>query len=582
MKSISKILLMILLVCFIAAFAVGCGSENGEQATEAEGESSENLNDQGERTYMALNGDTKIFCTRKWSPEVVDWCEKIAEAIKSKTGLELGICYESDGSGSEITVGYVDGHSATRAAYENITVDQYAVSVNESSAVIAAYSKKNMNTAVDVFVEQSIVKCDGEWTIASIAPSGNDKKKATALSSYRIVYAAEADDYIVNEVVPTIQKTVFDQTKINVEAVSDAEPAVPNEIVIGHTNRSTDQVKRYFGVGTEYASYGAAVIPDGNKIFVLGGDRAAMSVSVLKFKSFILAADYGPKLLNIDTGMYMSDIMTTTNPRELAEGADIRIMSYNILNPAWGNEKNAELNKVESRSESFLKLVLYYRPDVIGLQETSTEWHAFLDKALVYTGVYAKCCENTDTTYNMTGFLYNPDTLKVVDSYVIDVVPKSEIRVVSVAVFERLEGGERFVVMNTHPAPQSQESYGAHMKKITEIESAEMEKYKDLPVFLTGDFNTRENQKEYSDFLAALGVKNVKYEADQLLHDCAGNNFKTPVENNGSRCIDHIFINENVDAKLYSAVIHDGIERGSDHIPIYADVALKGASRVDL
>jgi endonuclease/exonuclease/phosphatase family metal-dependent hydrolase len=178
----------------------------------------------------------------------------------------------------------------------------------------------------------------------------------------------------------------------------------------------------------------------------------------------------------------------------------------------------------------------------------------------------------------MTGFLYNPATVKVVDSYVIDIVPDSEIRVVSVAVFERLESGEQFVVMNTHPAPQEQASYGDHMKKIAEIECAEMEKYKDMPVFLVGDFNTRENQQEYADFTAALGVKNVKYEADQLLHDYAGNGFKAPVENNGSRCIDHIFINENIDAKLYSAVIHDGIERGSDHIPIYADVALKKAA----
>ena len=575
MKSIFKILWILLLVCLIAAFAVGCASANGEQATE--GPNAEEFNDNGERTYMPLTNETKIFCVRKWSPDVIGWCEKIAEAVKSKTGLDIQICYESDGSASEITVGYADGHAASLAAYEAITADQYAVSVNGNSTVIAAYDKNSLDTAVNAFIEQSIVSCDGEWAIASIAPSGNGKKSATALSSYKIVYSAEADDYIVNDVVPAMQKIIFDQTKVNIEAVSDAEPAVSNEIVIGITNRATDKIKGYFFADAEYASYGSAVIPDGSKLFVLGGDKAAMSLSVIKFKSFILAADYGPKLLNIDAGMNMSDIMTTTNPRQLAEGADIRIMSYNILNPAWGNDKNGDLNKVESRSESFLKLVLYYRPDVIGLQETSTEWHAFFDKTLVSAGVYAKCCENTNTNYNMTGFLYNPETVKVVDSYVIDVVPNSEIRVVSVAVFERLAGGEQFVVMNTHPAPQNQTPYGEHMEKITEIESAEMEKYKDLPVFLTGDFNTYENQKEYSDFLAALGVKNVKYEADQLLHDYAGNNFKKPVENNGARCIDHIFINENVDAKLYSAVIHDGIEKGSDHLPIYADVALKKA-----
>ena len=565
---------MLILVCLIAAFAVGCTSNDEVQQSEAPtGE--EALSDQTERTYMALSSETKIFCPRKWSPEVVDWCKEISEAIKTKTGLELQISYESDGSGSEIAVGYADGHSAALEAYEAITVDQYAVSVGESSAVITAYSKKNMDAAVDAFIGQSIVEHDGVWSIASISPVGSDKKQSTALSAYRIVYAADAEDYIVNEIVPAVKSTILAQTKAEVEVVSDAEPATPKEIVIGNTNRSTDKVTRYFGDDSEFASYGIAVIPDGNKIFVLGGNKSTMNVSLLKFKEFISASDYGPKLLNIDSGMYMSNIMSTTNPRELAEGADIRIMSYNILNPAWGNEKNAELNKVESRSESFLNLVLYYRPDVIGVQEAATGWHSFFDKTLVYTGLYAKCCENTNTNYNMTGFLYNPATVKVVDSYVIDVVPNSEIRVVSVAVFERLDGGEQFVVINTHPAPQEQASYGEHMKKITEIERAEMERYKDLPVFLVGDFNTKENQQEYTDFTTALGVKNAKYEADQLLYDYAGNGFKTPVENNGVRCIDHIFINENVDAKLYSAVIHDGIEKGSDHIPIYADVALK-------
>ena len=259
----------------------------------------------------------------------------------------------------------------------------------------------------------------------------------------------------------------------------------------------------------------------------------------------------------------------------------LRIASSNVWscgsNQPWWEERGLDCS-TKARAPGFARAYSEILPDVIGLQETSEEWHAFFDKTLVNTGIYSKCCENINSKYNMTGFMYNPQTVKVVDSYVIDFVPNSEYRVVSVAVFERLEGGEQFVVMNTHPAPQSQESYGAHMKKITEIESAEMEKYKDLPVFLTGDFNTRENQKEYTDFLAALGVKNAKYEADQLLHDYAGNNFKKPVENDGTRCIDHIFINENVDAKLYSAVIHDGIERGSDHLPIYADVALKKAS----
>ena len=49
----------------------------------------------------------------------------------------------------------------------------------------------------------------------------------------------------------------------------------------------------------------------------------------------------------------------------------------------------------------------------------------------------------------------------------------------ALSIFETLASGERFVLINTHPAPQSQKPYAEHMKAIMEIESAEMEKYKD-------------------------------------------------------------------------------------------------------
>ena len=299
-----------------------------------------------------------------------------------------------------------------------------------------------------------------------------------------------------------------------------------------------------------------------------------MGVSVSKMNEYITYSEYGPKLLNLDSQNYISRKMTTENPSELAEGADVRVMSYNVLNPEWGDASRKELNKVESRIDTFINMVLYYRPDVIGLQEAAYDWHDNFDQYLVKSGMYKPCCNVKGSNYIMTGFLYNPSTLNLVDSYVIDVDPNSDHRVVSVAVFETIASGERFVVINTHPAPQKQSNYAEHMKKITEIEIAEMEKYKDLPILLTGDFNTYENQQEYATFKNDLGVENSKDVAEQVIHNYAPGWFKKPYKCNGTCCIDHIFVNENVDTKLYSAIIDDGIDQGSDHIPIYADVSL--------
>ena len=39
-------------------------------------------------------------------------------------------------------------------------------------------------------------------------------------------------------------------------------------------------------------------------------------------------------------------------------------------------------------------------------------------------------------------------------------------------------------------------------------------------------------------------------------------------------CIGHLFVNGKVDVKLYDAVVGHDVQNASDHIPIYADIAL--------
>ena len=44
---------------------------------------------------------------------------------------------------------------------------------------------------------------------------------------------------------------------------------------------------------------------------------------------------------------------------------------------------------------------------------------------------------------------------------------------------------------------------------------------------------------------------------------------------NTDSCIDHLFVSGGADVKLFNAVIGCDIQNASDHIPIYADLALK-------
>ena len=267
--------------------------------------------------------------------------------------------------------------------------------------------------------------------------------------------------------------------------------------------------------------------------------------------------------------------LAETDDPALAEGADIRIMSFNLMNPDWS------LVKVTERAPKAAELILYYQPDVVGVQEANSKWHKALKPILVDTGLYTPACRQSNAEgfkYNMTSFLYNNSTVKLVDEYILDLDRNSDIRVLAVAVFEKLSDGSRFVVTNTHPASSTDEyDYAKHCADFIRLGGEELQKYADLPVFMTGDFNTDEQDDMYQQFLQGLNVRDAKYEADVLVRNCSTYfGWPSVIDTTVNDCaIDHIFVNGHADVKLFSAVISHEVETITDHLPIYADIAFQ-------
>ncbi len=264
----------------------------------------------------------------------------------------------------------------------------------------------------------------------------------------------------------------------------------------------------------------------------------------------------------------------TADDLALAEGADIRIMSYNLMNPDWSKVP------VTDRVPKVVNILQDYQPDVIGIQEASGKWQKALKPVLVETGLYNPACRQSNADgfkYNMSAFMYNVATVQLVDEYVLDLDPGSDIRVFAVAVFEKLSDGTRFVVANTHPASSTDtEVYARNCADIMEIGAAEMAKYADLPFIMTGDYNTRESSEMYQTLMDTLGVKDAKYEADVMVRN-QGTYFEWGTEPapKTDDCIDHIFVNVQTDVKLYNVVVDHDVQTTSDHFPIYADIDLK-------
>ena len=268
----------------------------------------------------------------------------------------------------------------------------------------------------------------------------------------------------------------------------------------------------------------------------------------------------------------------TTDDPALAAGADLRIMSYNIMHPDWSRVP------VKGRDEIVTEILCYYRPDVAVLQEAGAKWHKALKPLLVDTGLYAQACRQSNAEgfiYCCTTFLYDPQTVRPVEESILDLEPKDAARVFSVAVFERLSDGVRFVVTNTHPAPRDEPAeYERNMADITAIAAGVRAKYIGLPVIMAGDFNTPEQSDKYTEFMEKAGMRDAKAVSEVLVRDYSTFfGFKiAPDPGIRDLCVDHIFVSPEVDVMLFNAVIGHDVENASDHIPIYADIRLKPAA----
>ncbi len=243
----------------------------------------------------------------------------------------------------------------------------------------------------------------------------------------------------------------------------------------------------------------------------------------------------------------------------------VKVMSWNILNPAWGGPP------AEMRVEPFLDTLMSQAPDVIGLQEVSTAWHTEL---AALPNPYAAVCDKTASGKDcMTMFLYNTDTLTLIENGIEDLDSQSNIRVVSWAVFEA-QNGKRFLITNTHPDSREAECL-KHTNTYLDIARSLYEE-KGLPLVSVGDFNAVERSDAYALSIAdgyidskyADGVELVR-DIDSYLHGDFGGRVTM---GQGSR--DHVFFKGEWTPTRYETLYDDTVREVSDHLPVVSILLL--------
>lgn len=397
------------------------------------------------------------------------------------------------------------------------------------------------------------------------------QKIGTPLADYQVVFSEKADKDTLRR-----YSTVFEKKYgVTINAVRETEAPSEHEIVFGLTNRDQGQAAAYLeGGAQQLPPYGWVILSDGKSVQVIAPTQFGLYFGFEELLQ-LGKCDNGEDQFFIEPGVYTYEEPVTTDNVELASGADIRVMSYNILHESWSNNGPAP---IFGRAERLARILTYYQPDVVGLQEVSNSWYRQIGKQLVDDGIYQRACFSTELgAWMLTAFLYNPKTVKPVEEHIIALDPNSDIRILTVAVFEKLSDGKRFVVTNTHPNA-SGEGYTRNIETLMQVGAEQLEKYKDLPVIMTGDFNTREQSEVYTRIISELAVTDAKYQADTLVREYStflDGGWGGSAKPGSTGCLDHIFINSHAKSILFNVIIDLETEVTSDHLPIYGDIKLQ-------
>ena len=184
------------------------------------------------------------------------------------------------------------------------------------------------------------------------------------------------------------------------------------------------------------------IFTSGNKLFIDAGSKTALNEAVEKF-----IEAYLPLTAKGDIKIDISAVKTekiAIRKIELEKGASFRAMTLNVLG-----------DNLAGRADIIIEKILEYYPEVVGLQECNSSGQKTIVDAL--SDFYGSAVGYIDgtTTKAYTPILYRKDKLKLIESGAVFFEKRytgTNTKTMSWAVFEEIETGKKFAVLNAHYA----------------------------------------------------------------------------------------------------------------------------------
>ncbi len=392
----------------------------------------------------------------------------------------------------------------------------------------------------------------------SEALSANNSNPFTDVAEWAIPYVSYA---YANGITKGISATEFDGDGV----MKDYEFITMILRTLGYSDANGD-----FTWNTPYAlakEVGLAESADSNSRFNRGN---AFVVCYNALTAKVKSGDAIAQQL-IDKGVFTAERFEEAkiDRARLTEGADLRIMSFNVLSDLW-DDKAAET--FEERKVLVPSILQTYQPDVVGVQELTGSWYYTLKTK--FPAEYELVTYSTPSgTHNFTTILYNKNKAELIEHsttfYTTRTADTS--RSLTWARFKRLSDGAEYIVTSTH-WDLDMEYREAQWSENAEFIKELYEKYK-LPIFSTGDYNSTE-KSFFTDFLGAASM------IDPITESAVVNNPETTYHTlskapEGSDLIlDHIAVTPGPTLLYYNRLTCPTALDASDHCPIYIDVKL--------
>ena len=258
-----------------------------------------------------------------------------------------------------------------------------------------------------------------------------------------------------------------------------------------------------------------------------------------------------------------------------ARAADpLSVMSFNIRLPA----ESDGVDYWETRKPLAVRMLREQQPDVIGLQELVKAQADYLVRELPQYAWFGRGREADGGGEHM-GVFYRKDRLKVIESGDFWLSDTPDVagsitwghphpRMVTWALFEQRSDGRRFYLFNTH-LPYRDEDEAARLKGAQAIARHLATLPDDVPVVLTGDFNTTPDSDAHAVLAGTLQdawttaprVEGI----DATFHGFTGK---------ADRRIDWIFVRGAQLESITSVTTRWNNRYPSDHFPLVATLRL--------